>query len=102
VERIVIWKTATGKVAAELTVEGGVPLSLAWHPADQALVAAGNSGRLWLWKEPAARRYRDEPDQTIIIGPPRGIVQRVIWSPDGRHVLTVNGNGTVMILRLKP
>jgi len=29
-----------------------------------------------------------------------GIVRQVILHPDGRHLVTVNGNGTVYILRL--
>ncbi|MGH7126956.1 MAG: hypothetical protein ACREJB_00585 [Planctomycetaceae bacterium] len=29
-----------------------------------------------------------------------GVVQQAFYTPDGRHLVTVNGNGTVYVLRL--
>lgn len=37
--------------------------------------------------------------RVIRIGPTRGMVQRVLYSRDGRFVLTGNGNGTVYVLK---
>jgi hypothetical protein len=54
---------------------------------------------LRIWNDPVRNKYRQDPDEAISIGPPHGIVRRVIWSIDGRHIVTVNGNGTVYVLR---
>ena len=35
------------------------------------------------------------------IGPPQGIIEHVTFTPDGRHLLTANGNGTIYVFRLK-
>ena len=39
--------------------------------------------------------------ETIKCGPPQGDIGQVAFTPDGRHLLTANGNGTVYVLRLK-
>lgn len=101
-ERVVLWTIDGGKIVAELVTGGSDPVSIAWHPSGKSLAAAGHEGRVWLWNDPHARRYRDEPDRAIPIGPAHGIVQRVLWSPEGRHLITVNGNGTINVLRLVP
>jgi Domain of Unknown Function (DUF1080) len=33
------------------------------------------------------------------VGPERGRVNQVVFTPDGRHVVTANGNGTIYVLR---
>jgi serine/threonine protein kinase/WD40 repeat protein len=99
-ERIVVWNVASRQIAAELATGAGIPTTIAWHPADKSLAAGGNEGCVWLWNDPSARRFRVEPDQTIQLGPRHGAVPRVFWSPEGRHVVTVNGNGTISMFRL--
>ena len=101
-ERVVLWNVASGKIAAELATGDGNPQTIAWHPADKSLAAAGNDGCVWLWNEPPARRFREEPDRVIQLGPRHGAVPRAIWTPEGRHLVTVNGNGTISVLRLLP
>ena len=39
---------------------------------------------------------------TIPIGPERGNVTDLAFTPDGRHVVTANNNGTCYIFRLEP
>ena len=110
-DRVLIWKLADGKSPVKLALDGSTRgstggagtavTSLAFHPAGDAIVAAGNEGYLWLWNDPARKRNGDEPDQVIRVGPEHGLVKRVIWAPEGRHVLSVNGNGMVYVLRLQ-
>jgi WD40 repeat protein len=102
---VLIWNLADAKPPVELAIgatnrETGNGLALAFHPAGEALLAAGNTGCLWLWNDPAQKRLGDEPDEVIPVGPPHGAVKRVLWSPAGRHILSVNGNGTVYVLRV--
>jgi WD40 repeat protein/serine/threonine protein kinase len=98
--RVLIWRTDHSGAPCELATGDANPLSLACDPAGRSLVAAGDDGALRFWNDPARERIRDEPDQIIRIGPPHGIVRRVIWSVDGRHIVTVNGNGTIYVLRV--
>lgn len=100
-DEALIWDVEHGKIVAELSMAGGSG-SIAFHPAGNMLAAAGSEGKIWLWNDPARDRDRDEPDRVISVGPARGVVKRVLWSIDGRHLVTVNGNGTVYVLRLKP
>ena len=109
-ERVLIWHLDGGKPPVELATGGltgglnggtGSASPIAFHPAGDAIVAAGNEGCLWLWNDPARKRYGDEPDQVIRVGPAHAVVKQVLWSPEGRHILTINGNGTIYVLRLE-
>jgi hypothetical protein len=52
---------------------------------------------LWDWRKGLLRRTcRLQPR------PCCGIVWDVAFTPDGRHLVTGNGNGTVYVLRLAP
>jgi WD40 repeat protein len=41
------------------------------------------------------------PDRSLTLGHPTFVAERVLYTPDGRHVVTVNSNGTVYIVRLQ-
>jgi serine/threonine protein kinase/WD40 repeat protein len=97
--RIVIWSAGRGRIAAELAAEAGVA-SIAFHPSGTSLISAGKTGTILRWDNPLRERHREEPDWAIRIGPPRGVVRRVFWARDGRHILSVNGNGTLYVLRM--
>jgi WD40 repeat protein len=60
----------------------------------QELISADNAGRI-VWWDPATRQRLRE---LALPGPVRGLA----LAPDGRHLATANGNGTVYILRLSP
>jgi WD40 repeat protein len=99
-EQVLVWNVDRSKLAAELTTGDGSPNSIAFHPAGTMLVAAGNDGVVWQWNDLVRGRHRDEPDRIFRVGPPHGSIRRVLFGLDGRHLLTVNGNGTVYVLRL--
>lgn len=67
-------------------------------PGD-ALAVATSSGRIDLWD--ISRVFHEAPGapRRLTIGPPGGRVWKVQYSPDGRHLTTFNGNGTVYLLR---
>ncbi len=116
VDRVLLWNLDKFKPPVELATGAGCELAtgelagtnrgsaegmtIAFHPTGDVLVAADNSGCLWLWNDPARKRHGDEPDQQIRVGPAHGTVKRVLWSPEGRHILSVNGNGTIYVLHL--
>ena len=41
------------------------------------------------------------PDRYITLGRREFIAQRVLFTTDGRHVVTLNSNGTLFVLRLR-
>jgi WD40 repeat protein len=98
--RVLVWNIERRKAPADLGAGDGPPTSIAFDPSGTMLAAAGSEGVLWLWSEPDRERFRNDPDRVIPVGPPHGVIQRVVWSPDGRHLVTVNGNGTLYVLRL--
>ena len=39
--------------------------------------------------------------KTFQLAPPGGGIHQVAFTPDGRHLITANGNGTIYVLRLQ-
>lgn len=97
--RVLVWTVNQDQAPTELATRDGEAQSLAFDPLGETLFAAGNTGAVWQWDAPAREKYRDDPDQVIQVGPAHGIIRRVLCSPDSRHILTVNGNGTIYVLR---
>jgi WD40 repeat protein len=92
-----LWDSITGERLRKLAGNKDRPASLAWRPDGEALATGTNGGEAWLWN-PATGEVRDR----VQVGPVQGPVHHVTYSPDGRHLATANGNGTVYVLRLGP
>jgi WD40 repeat protein len=90
-----LWDVETARVRLTLPGRNGPVSALAFRPDGQALAVAGSSVRLW---DPATGR----PLGDLQIGPPFGMIRDATFTPDGRRLLTLNGDGTVSILRLSP
>jgi WD40 repeat protein len=99
---LVLWDVSAEKRLRTLACKPGTPLCLCLNAAGDRLAAAGNSGTVWIWNWPDGKLPAEEPDITLSIGPPGGLIRQVVWSVDGRHLLTVNGNSTLYALRLPP
>jgi WD40 repeat protein/serine/threonine protein kinase len=99
-EQVLVWNVERGKLTAELTAGDGGANTINFDPAGTMLATAGDEGVVRLWNNPHSERRRDEPDRLLRVGPPYGSIRRVLFGLDGRHLLTVNGNGTVYVLRL--
>ena len=68
--------------------------SLAVNPLTGELVGAANTGVLHFWTS-AGNQIR-----TVFIGPPGGQIPDLKFTPDGRYLITANGNGTIYVLRV--
>jgi WD40 repeat protein len=92
-----LWDLETGE---EMTWPGhtGSVRGLAFAPAAPLLASCAEDGTVRLWErtagEPRAR--------TIDLGRFPSGVRAVAFTPDGRYLVTANGNGTVYVLRAGP
>lgn len=82
----------TGQVALPLEGHSRAINSIGCSADGRLIASADMGGRVIVW-EPASRRRKLQQWQLP------GAVQRVMLAPDNRHLLTVNSNGSVYILR---
>lgn len=66
----------------------------AQNPSDNSVVTGYSDGVISLWNA------KLEHQETIRVGPPQGSINDIAFTPDGRHLITANGNGTLYVLRL--
>lgn len=92
------WDAQTGKeLFSNFDSAGHRCLALA--PDGKTLLSGDSDGNLHFFEfragGPGLKRRH-----TLRIGPRAGVIRQVAISPEGRHLFTVNGNGTVYILRM--
>jgi WD40 repeat protein len=68
--------------------------AVAVNPLTGEFVGASNTGALHFWTPSGA------PLRTVFIGPPGGRIPDLEFTPDGRYLITANGNGTIYVLRV--
>jgi WD40 repeat protein len=89
-----LWDTASGE---KTPVEGscGPAPSLAMHPAGELIATGSADGTVRLWR-------RQSGTQVWSLGPgPFGRqINQIAFSPEGRYLVTANGNGTVTVVRV--
>ncbi len=100
-----LWDVATRKQTQVLPPIGIVD-GLAWHPTGELLTSfSHSSGTLTVWEMTGKTGRMRQP---ISLFPPdaaskaaAGTNHDVLFTPDGRHILAGNSNGTVSVLRLE-
>jgi serine/threonine-protein kinase len=71
--------------------------SLAFSPDGRFLAGVRGEGKLEVWDLTRNSTY---PEADIAVGGFGFICTRIRFTPDGRHVVTGNGNGTIYVVRL--
>jgi WD40 repeat protein/tRNA A-37 threonylcarbamoyl transferase component Bud32 len=88
-----LWDVGSGRELRSLPTPRASGRFVVFTPDGKGLVSAG--GVLRFWDLHALRA--EVADRTLT-----GAVNRVAYSPDGRHLITANNNGTLYVLRLGP
>ena len=90
-----IWSLAGSETRERRLLPGHTqpPVALAFSSDGKTLASVAENGQVMLWDVAAGRKTHD---WLIAGGPTRSIS----FSPDGRHLLAVNGKGVCHVLRL--
>jgi len=96
-----LWDVATMEERRTLKGHTGSVLSGVFAPDGKSFFSSGSDGTVRCW-DPDAPPGQPLLWQTFTLGPPHGYVRQVALSPEGRHLITLNGNGTIYVLRLAP
>jgi tricorn protease-like protein/Leucine-rich repeat (LRR) protein len=91
----VVWDVETGKEVRTLRGHTKRVICAAYIPGGQAIVSVDQTNRVIVW-EAATGKLRRE----VRLGKDVD-VRALAVAPDGRHVVTANGNGTLYVLRLQ-
>jgi WD40 repeat protein len=96
-----LWDALTGRLLRDRSGDvrshaTGSATYLSFAPDGTTLAVATEEGTVELWD-----LGKDGLRKTLQLGPAKGVVKQAIFTPDGRHLVTCNGNGTVYVLRLR-
>jgi WD40 repeat protein/serine/threonine protein kinase len=92
-----VWDVATGQPRRQLPSGHH---AVAFSPDGRTLASAGYGSAVMLWDVDAPAD--NPPRETIYLGPANSWILELAFSPDGRHLLALNPNRTVYVLRLAP
>jgi serine/threonine protein kinase/WD40 repeat protein len=78
-------------------------LGIDYHQGGRRIATSANEGTVRLWDldrgEIGPAGCTEYSQRQIDLFPPDGSIHDVAWSPDGQHLATANGNGTIYVLR---
>jgi hypothetical protein len=98
---IPVYDVTTRKQRGKLKLTNGDTTTLAFHPKAKLAVSADRYGVLNFWDTTTFANTRILNLKPPTSGDPNhGGVTQLLFAPDGRHLLTRNGDGTVYVLRL--
>jgi WD40 repeat protein len=87
--------STTGKLLWTLTGHEGTVIAAAFSSDGTTLACGSSDGTVRRWDMASGNLV-----QTIRLALPGAKILQIAFTPDGRHLLTANGNGTLYVLRI--
>ncbi len=95
VGKVKVWDALSGREPVPFKEERVSNVTqVAFSPNGDTLAAASETGQVIRWDFPSGSNRRAWSLSVPVLD--------LVFAPDGRHLLTANGNGTVYVLRLRP
>ena len=91
----ILWSTTDAKIIHIFKGHDGPIQDCDFSPDGTLIATGGDDGTVRIWDLTSRQITR-----TIRLHPIMGLVMKVRFTPDGRHLWTRNGNGTLYVLRL--
>jgi WD40 repeat protein/serine/threonine protein kinase len=91
-----LWDVPAGQIKQVLHGHKGEIVKLAWRADGRVLASCGQDGTVQLWEGDG----HSSRSKVIPLFPPGGWVHDVAFTPEGRHLVTANPDGTSWVLRL--
>ena len=93
---VTVWEVASGKVSRKLTSHKSPVSHVAFSRDGQALASVDNLGVICVWDPTTG-----VPRRMIRIAQHPAPIKMLEFTPDSRHLVTANPNGTFYVLRLE-
>src|SRR5205807_1269537 len=90
-----LWDLSTGEAKQKWTAHPESIHSVGWRGDGRVLASSGQDGMVKCWDPETGNQQLG-----IQVGPSHGVIKQALFHPDGRHLGTVNGNGTIYILQV--
>lgn len=98
-DRVLLYSLPRRRLIRSFTaIEAGVNDAV-FSATGEALAIATNAGRIEIWDVSDLKKGVPAQRMELSIGPPGARLWEVRLTPEGRHVVTLNGNSTVSVIR---
>lgn len=98
-DRVLLYSVPRRRLIRSFTaIEAGVNDAV-FSATGEALGIATNAGRVEIWDLSDLKKGVPAQRTVFSLGPPGGRLWEVRLTPEGRHVVTLNGNSTVSVIR---
>lgn len=101
-DRVLLYSVPRRRLLRSFTAADAGLNDAVFNAAGETLATATNAGKVELWDLSDLKKGVPTRRSVLNLGPPGGRLWEVRLTPEGRHVVTLNGNSTVSVIRIQP